>query len=138
MTALHPAVEIVRRDALPFQPGSDDLGRLLDAIGDPPFVRIGEASHGTHECHRTRAALTRELVERHGFNVVAFEADWPDAYRGNRWVRHAAEETMRHMRGRVELEIVPGATHLFEEPGALEQVARLASDWGRQHPVPGP
>jgi dienelactone hydrolase len=29
----------------------------------------------------------------------------------------------------VHLEIVPGATHLFEEPGALEEVARLASDW---------
>ena len=33
------------------------------------------------------------------------------------------------MRGDVELRIVPGATHLFEEPGALEEVARLASDW---------
>ena len=33
------------------------------------------------------------------------------------------------MRCEVKLEIVPGATHLFEEPGTLEQVARLASDW---------
>src|SRR5215472_18261190 len=33
------------------------------------------------------------------------------------------------MRCEVELEIVPGATHLFEEPGALEKVAQLASDW---------
>src|SRR6266516_6873217 len=33
------------------------------------------------------------------------------------------------MRCKVKLEIVPGATHLFEEPGALEKVAKLASDW---------
>jgi dienelactone hydrolase len=33
------------------------------------------------------------------------------------------------MRCEVKLEIVPGATHLFEEPGALEEVAKLASDW---------
>ena len=33
------------------------------------------------------------------------------------------------MRCEVKLEIIPGATHLFEEPGALEQVAKLASDW---------
>jgi putative phosphoribosyl transferase len=37
------------------------------------------------------------------------------------------------MRCEVKLEIVPGATHLFEEPGALEQVAGLASDWFVNH-----
>ena len=38
-------------------------------------------------------------------------------------------EAMRQMRAHVELEIVPGATHLFEEPGTLEQVSRLAAGW---------
>jgi dipeptidyl aminopeptidase/acylaminoacyl peptidase len=37
------------------------------------------------------------------------------------------------MRCEVKLEIVPGATHLFEEPGALEKVAKLASDWFSRH-----
>jgi putative phosphoribosyl transferase len=37
------------------------------------------------------------------------------------------------MRCEVKLEIVPGATHLFEEPGALEKVAKLASDWFVNH-----
>jgi putative phosphoribosyl transferase len=37
------------------------------------------------------------------------------------------------MRCEVKLEIIPGATHLFEEPGALEQVAKLASDWFVSH-----
>ena len=35
-----------------------------------------------------------------------------------------------------ELRIVPGATHLFEEPGALEEVARLAADWFVRHLAP--
>ena len=48
---------------------------------------IGESTHGTHEFYRIRADVTRALVERRGFTVVAVEADWPDAYRANRWVR---------------------------------------------------
>jgi dipeptidyl aminopeptidase/acylaminoacyl peptidase len=40
---------------------------------------------------------------------------------------------MKQMTAPVELEIVPGATHLFEEPGTLEQVMDLASNWFRSH-----
>jgi len=43
------------------------------------------------------------------------------------------EEARDHMRCKVKLEIIPGATHLFEEPGALEQVAKLASSWLVDH-----
>ena len=42
-------------------------------------------------------------------------------------------EAMRGMRAHVELVIVPGATHLFEEPGALEQVTELAAYWCQRH-----
>jgi dienelactone hydrolase len=42
-------------------------------------------------------------------------------------------EAMGRIRCEVKLELVPGATHLFEEPGALEQVANLASDWFRRY-----
>lgn len=42
-------------------------------------------------------------------------------------------EAKRRMQAVVRLEIIPGATHLFEEPGALEQVQRLAADWFRQY-----
>jgi dienelactone hydrolase len=38
-------------------------------------------------------------------------------------------DAMEQMRGEVQLEIVPGATHLFEEPGTLERVAELAGNW---------
>ncbi|HEY8148853.1 MAG TPA: dienelactone hydrolase family protein [Vicinamibacteria bacterium] len=42
-------------------------------------------------------------------------------------------EALRHIPAEKRLEIVPGATHLFEEPGALEAVARLAADWFERH-----
>jgi dienelactone hydrolase len=42
-------------------------------------------------------------------------------------------QALEHIRAETRLEIVPGATHLFEEPGALEQVASLASDWFCRH-----
>jgi dienelactone hydrolase len=43
------------------------------------------------------------------------------------------EQARDRMHCEVKLEIVPGATHLFEEPGALEKVAKLASDWFSLH-----
>jgi putative phosphoribosyl transferase len=43
------------------------------------------------------------------------------------------EQARDRMRCKVKLEIIPGATHLFEEPGALEKVAKLAGDWFVRH-----
>jgi pimeloyl-ACP methyl ester carboxylesterase len=40
---------------------------------------------------------------------------------------------MQQMSAHVQLEIVPGATHLFEEPGALEEVSQLAVSWCRRY-----
>jgi erythromycin esterase-like protein len=65
----------------------DNHDTLLDLIGDARFVLIGEASHGTHEFYRERARITRRLLADKGFNAVAVEGDWPDAYRVNRFVR---------------------------------------------------
>jgi pimeloyl-ACP methyl ester carboxylesterase len=45
---------------------------------------------------------------------------------------------MRELGGGTRLEIVPGASHLFEEPGALDEVARLARDWFVRHLRPAP
>jgi erythromycin esterase-like protein len=69
--------------------GADaDFDPLMDAIGDDVrFVLIGEASHGTHEFYTRRAQITRQLIEEKGFSAVVAEADWPDAYRVNRYVR---------------------------------------------------
>ena len=89
----HDVLEQVRREAFSFQPTLDGMGPLVDAISDAHLVLIGEASHGTHEFYRTRAELTKALVTSKGFNLVAVEADWPDAYRVNRWVRHESADT---------------------------------------------
>ncbi len=49
-------------------------------------VQIGEASHGTNEFYRERALITQRLIKEKGFNAVIVEADWPDAYRINRYM----------------------------------------------------
>jgi protein-L-isoaspartate(D-aspartate) O-methyltransferase len=64
------------------------LDRLLARIGDARIVLIGEASHGTSEFYRMRERITRRLIADKGFNVVAAEADWPDAARIDHYVRH--------------------------------------------------
>jgi protein-L-isoaspartate(D-aspartate) O-methyltransferase len=69
--------------------GEAELGPLLDRIGDARVVCLGEATHGTSEFYRLRTRITLELVRR-GFTIVAVEADWPDAARIHRWIRHEA------------------------------------------------
>ena len=67
-----------RAHALP--PVDDpEFAAAFDRFGGRRIVMLGEASHGTHEFYAARAAITRRLVERHGFNIVAIEGDWPDA-----------------------------------------------------------
>ncbi len=85
-------LDVIRRHAIWFEPVVDGFAQLFEAIGDAEVVLIGEASHGTHEFYRTRAELTKALIQRAGFNIVAVEADWPDAYRVNRWVRYASDD----------------------------------------------
>ena len=65
----------------------DELEGLVEQMGAARFALIGEASHGTHEFYETRAALTRRLIESHAVNAVLVEADWPDAWRVNCYVR---------------------------------------------------
>ena len=64
-----------------------DFDALMGLIGDSRFVLLGEASHGTHDFYHTRAQITERLIKEKGFSAVAVEADWPDAYRVNRFVR---------------------------------------------------
>ncbi|MFL5568764.1 MAG: erythromycin esterase family protein [Gemmatimonadaceae bacterium] len=65
---------------------------LLDLIGDARFVLLGEGSHGTHDFYHERAEITKRLIIEKGFNAVAVEADWPDAYRVNRYVRDDSDD----------------------------------------------
>ena len=70
----------------PIRGAPSDYDELLESVGDRRFVLLGEASHGTRDFYRERARITRRLVDDYGFTAVAAEADWPDAYRVNRYV----------------------------------------------------
>jgi erythromycin esterase-like protein/predicted phosphoribosyltransferase len=69
-----------------------DFDSLLARAVDVRHVLLGEASHGTHEFYRERAEITKRLITEGGCMAVAVEADWPDAYRVNRYVRAAGED----------------------------------------------
>lgn len=70
-----------------------DYDALLAFIGDARFVLLGEASHGTHEFYRERAEITKRLIKEKGFNAVAVEADFPDAFRVNLYVRGEGKDS---------------------------------------------
>lgn len=80
-------VAAVRAAALPLEAGDGEFDELLRRLGDARVVLLGEASHGTHEFYAARARITRRLIAERGFDAVAIEGDWPDAWRVNRFVR---------------------------------------------------
>jgi erythromycin esterase-like protein len=85
---------IVRASCEPM-PAPDDVeafSAFFDRFADAKVILLGEATHGTSQFYRARAAITRRLIEKHGFSIVAVEADWPDAARIDRHVRHRAHE----------------------------------------------
>ncbi len=81
--------KLIREEAEPIASiEGAELGPLLDRIGEARLVLLGEATHGTSEFYRMRARITQELIERRGFNIVAVEADWPDAARVDAYARN--------------------------------------------------
>ena len=90
-------VAALRTHAEPLPPPelADAFGAYFDRYADARVVLLGEATHGTSEFYRARAAITRRLIEKHGFNIVAVEADWPDAARIDNYVRHHAARPRR-------------------------------------------
>jgi erythromycin esterase-like protein len=86
----------IRVAALPLTGMPADYDRLLGIVGDARFVLLGEASHGTHDFYQERAQITQRLIEEKGFTAVAAEADWPDAWRVNRFVHGVGSESFGH------------------------------------------
>ncbi len=76
----------------PLTGGAGDFDRVLERIGDARIVALGEATHGTHEMYTARTAITKRLIEEKGFSTLIVEADWPDAYRVNRYVRCESDD----------------------------------------------
>ena len=89
------AATVLRAAAEPL-PGLDDpaFADAFDRFAQSRVVLLGEASHGTSEFYRARAAITRRLIERHGFTIVAVEADWPDAAAIDRHIRQSPHQPM--------------------------------------------
>jgi len=116
---------------------NENIDALLERIGDARVVLLGEATHGTSEFYRMRARITRELILRRGFTVVAVEADWPDAARVDHYVRHLAGPPapwkaftrfptwMWHNR-----EVEQFARWLHDHNGAVETPERRAGFYG--------
>jgi erythromycin esterase-like protein len=78
----------------PLRSQASDYDPLLRESARARFVLLGEASHGTHEFYRERTEITKRLIAEQGVTAVAAEADWPDAYRVNLFVRgENADET---------------------------------------------
>jgi erythromycin esterase-like protein len=88
---LGEAAAAIRSVARPLH-GEQDIDHVVRLVADKRIVMIGEASHGTHEFYDYRAALSRRLIQHHGFAAVAIEGDWPDALRVDRYVRDQASD----------------------------------------------
>jgi erythromycin esterase-like protein len=87
------SVRLLQSAAHRFSGRKDDFDSLVDLAGDAAFVLLGEASHGTHEFYSARIEITRRLIKEKGFQAIAVEADWPDAYRVDRYVRNRSDDS---------------------------------------------
>src|SRR5512144_1761952 len=85
--------DLIAGAAVPLMGAATDYDALLGMVGDAHLVLIGESSHGTHEFYKERAQITKRLITEKGFTAVAVEADWPDAYRVNRYARGTGADT---------------------------------------------
>lgn len=119
------AAEVISDVAVDAPRGIPPRDVLEQIIGDARIVLIGESSHGTHEFYEARSEITKWLIEEKGFCAVAAEADWPDAYRLNRYVRGLGKDTTAEQ-----------ALSGFERFPAWmwrNTVVRDFADWLREH-----
>jgi erythromycin esterase-like protein len=120
------------RAAIPVSFTDNDYDSLLSAIGHARLVLIGEASHGTEEFYRERARITRHLIAEKGFCAVAVEADWPDAYRLNRYVLDLPSGDPASERDRNAVEALRGFQRFPAWMWRNTEVVAFA-EWLREH-----
>ncbi|KAM5441198.1 hypothetical protein MferCBS31731_003626 [Microsporum ferrugineum] len=81
-------VDLIKSNAKPLPPlSSQSFGSQFDHLGKYKVVLLGDGTHGTSEFYRARAEITKHLIQHHGFDAVAVEADWPDSEAVDRYVR---------------------------------------------------
>src|SRR5436305_4599320 len=84
-----PIIDHIREAAIPLPPiTNQSFGAYFDSFGDCKVVLLGDSTHGTSEFYNARAEITKRLIKYHGFNIVAVEADWPDAEVIDRYIRN--------------------------------------------------
>jgi len=93
VTSDETLIGAIAETARPMAGAVDDFDPILELAGNARVVLIGEASHGTDEFYERRAELTKRLIVDLGFRGVAAEADFPDAWRVNRFVRGTGSDT---------------------------------------------
>ena len=86
------STEWLQANGIPFdtvepETGLDDLMFLEDLVGDARIVALGESNHGTHEFFQLKHRLVEYLVEEMGFDLLAVEANWPEADLVNDYIR---------------------------------------------------
>ncbi len=101
--------DVLREVVHPLRAEDQDYDPVLSLVGNASLCLLGEATHGTYEFYRERAEITKRLIKEKGFTAVAVEADWPDAFRVNRYVRGLSDAVIH-----------------FEETQALEPLERYA------------
>jgi erythromycin esterase-like protein len=83
---------VLREVVHPLRGEAHDYDPVLSLVGNASLCLLGEATHGTYEFYRERAEITKRLIKEKGFTAVAVEADWPDAFRVNRYVRGLGDD----------------------------------------------
>jgi erythromycin esterase-like protein len=92
IATLNSLIETIQESAHRLSGAAKNYDPLINLIGGARFCLLGEATHGTHEFYRERAEITKRLIKEKGFTAVAVEADWPDAFRVNRYVRGRSDD----------------------------------------------
>lgn len=92
VASMNREVEAIRIASQPLTSQRCDYDSILEVVKEARFCLLGEATHGTHEFYRERAEITKRLIREKGFTAVAVEADWPDAFRVNRYVRGLSDD----------------------------------------------
>ena len=92
VTDFNLVTAVIEAAAQSIEGGAHDYDALVNLIANARFCLLGEATHGTHEFYRERAEITKRLIKERGFTAIAVEADWPDAFRVNRYVRGLSDD----------------------------------------------
>lgn len=110
-------------------PGMTDerFASHFDSFSDYQVVLLGDGSHGTSEFYQARAEITKRFIEKHGYTMVAVEADWPDAEIIDRYVR---------MRPNVAVDLEPFKrfpTWMWRNE-ELRALVKWMREWNQQQP----